>query len=183
MHWLLEEIGVPYELVRVAYDDGSMRTPEFLAINPMGKIPALVDGETIVTETTAITLYLADKYKTPNDLAPGIDHPLRGEYLRWVAFQSAVIDPAMMAASMKLEANRMAAGWGTPELVLDVLEQRLSGEGPYLFGDWFTAADLVIGGALIWATGFGMFEMRDGFKAYLDRVSERPARQAIFGGS
>lgn len=183
MHWLLEEIGVPYELMNVNYDDGSMRSDDFLAINPMGKIPALVDGDTIITETTAITIYLADKYKSPNDLAPGIDHPQRGEYLRWVSFQSAVIDPAMMASNLKLDINRQQAGWGSVELVQDVLEDRLSGEGPYLLDDWFTAADVLIAGALGWATQFGMFEMRDGYKAYLGRISERSARAKVFGGA
>jgi len=95
MHWLLEEIGCPYELVPVQYDDGSMRAEPFLALNPMGKIPVLVDGDTVVTETVAIALYLADKFKSPNDLAPAISDATRGEYLRWIAFQSGAVEPAM----------------------------------------------------------------------------------------
>lgn len=181
-HWLLEEIGCEYTIKPVAYDDGSMRTPEFLAINPMGKIPAIKDGDTIVTETTAIAIYLADKYKTPNNLAPDIDDPRRGEYLRWVAYQSAVIDPAMMQASTKVEIARQSAGWGDVALVMDVLEDRLSKANPYLLGDWFTAADVLIGGALGWATQFGMFEMRPGFENYLKAVQSRPAFQKVFGG-
>lgn len=102
-HWLLEELGIDYTLKPVDYEDGSMRTPEFLAINPMGKIPAIVDGDTIVTETTAIAIYLCDKYKTPNDLAPGVDDPRRGEYLRWICFQAGAIEPAMMQANTKVE--------------------------------------------------------------------------------
>ena len=181
-HWLLEEIGCDYEIMPVAYDDGSMRTPEFLAINPMGKIPAIVDGETIVTETTAIAIYLADKYKTPNDLAPAIDDKRRGEYLRWIAYQSACIDPAMMQAGLKFETQRQSAGWGNVELVMDVLDQRLAQTSPYLFGEWFTAADVLIGGALSWATQFGMFEMRPGFKDYLAAVQARPAFQKAMAG-
>lgn len=179
-HWLLEELGIDYEIKPVAYEDGSMRTPEFLAINPMGKIPAIVDGDTIVTETTAIAIYLCDKYKSPNDLAPGIGDPRRGEYLRWIAFQSAAIDPAMMQANTKVEIPRQAAGWGSVELVIDVLEQRLSKTNPYLFGEWFTAADILIGGALGWATQFGMFEMKPAFKPYLEAVQSRPAFQKVF---
>jgi glutathione S-transferase len=88
--WLLEELGVSYDLKPVAYEDGSMRTSgSFLALNPMGKIPAIVDGETVVTETVAIAMYLADKYKANADLAPAIDDPRRGEYLRWIVFQAA----------------------------------------------------------------------------------------------
>lgn len=182
-HWLLEEIGAPYALAHVDYEDGSMRSEEFLAINPMGKIPALVDGQTIVTENIAIAIYLADKYKSPNDLAPAIDHPQRGEYLRWVAFQSGAIEPAMMAAGQKLDVERRQAGWGSVDLVLDVLDQKLSGPGPYLLGDWFTAADVVLGGALSWATGFGLFEKRPSFEAYIGRLASRPAFQKAFGGT
>ncbi|WP_421792420.1 glutathione S-transferase family protein [Hyphobacterium sp.] len=181
-HWLLEEIGCDYTVKPVAYEDGSMRTPEFLAINPMGKIPAIKDGETIVTETTAIAIYLADKYKSPNDLAPALDDPRRGEYLRWIAYQSACIDPAMMQAGLKFETKRQQAGWGDVELVKDVLDQRLASTSPYLFGDWFTAADVLIGGALSWATRFEMFEMRENYKAYLDAVQSRPAFQKAMGG-
>jgi len=181
-HWLLEELGIDYEIMPVAYDDGSMRTPEFLAINPMGKIPAITDGDTIVTETTAIAIYLADTYKSPNDLAPAIDDPRRGEYLRWIAYQSACIDPAMMQAGLKFETKRQQAAWGNVELVMDVLEQRLAKANPYLFGDWFTAADVLIGGALSWATQFGMFEMRPGFKNYLAAVQARPAFQKAMAG-
>jgi len=181
-HWLLEELGIDYEIMPVAYEDGSMRSPEFLAINPMGKIPAIVDGDTIVTETTAIAIYLADKYKSPNDLAPAIDDKRRGEYLRWVAFQSASIDPAMMQANTKVEIPRRAAGWGSVELVMDVLDARLSKAEPYLLGEWFTAADVLIGGALSWATQFGMFEMRPGFETYLKAIQSRPAFQKAMTG-
>jgi len=179
-HWLLEEIGTEYEIMPVAYEDGSMRTPEFLAINPMGKIPVIVDGDTIVTETTAIAIYLADKFKTPNDLAPGLDDKRRGEYLRWIAYQSACIDPAMMQANTKVEIPRQSAGWGSVELVIDVLDQRVAKASPYLFGEWFTAADVLIGGAIGWATQFGMFEMRESFKPYLEAVQSRPAFQKVF---
>lgn len=181
-HWLLEELGVDYEIMPVDYEDGSMRTPEFLAINPMGKIPAIVDGDTVVTETTAIAIYLCDKYKSRNDLAPGLDDPRRGEYLRWICYQAGAIDPAMMQANTKVDIPRRSASWGDVDLVVDVLEQRVSKANPYLFGDWFTAADILIGGSLGWATQFGMFAMKPGFESYLETIRSRPAFRKTMAG-
>lgn len=174
MHWLLEELQIDYELVRVEYDDGSMRTPEFLAASPLGKIPAIRDGEVTVSDTPAIAIYLADKYKTI-DMAPGVHDPRRGEYLRWLVFQSTAIDPAMLQAGMKFETKRQQAGWGDVGAVTDALEARLERADPYLFGDWFTAADLLIGGALGWATSFGLFEMRPNMARYIEATTNRPA--------
>lgn len=183
MHWLLEEIGCPYELVPVQYDDGSMRSEAFLKLNPMGKIPVLVDGDTVVTETVAIALYLADKFKTQNDLAPAINDATRGEYLRWIAFQSGAVEPAMMQAGAKFEAKRETAGWGSAELVVDVLEQRISKASPWLLGDKFSAADVVLGGSLSWAVGWKLFPARPGFADYLERLTNRPAYKRAFATS
>ncbi|MGX6647319.1 glutathione S-transferase family protein [Maricaulaceae bacterium MS644] len=180
-HWLLEELGVDYELVRVEYEDGSMRTPEFLSISPLGKIPALLDGEVSVSDTPAIAIYLADKYKTPVDMAPGLDDPRRGDYLRWLIFQGTAIDPAMLQAGLKFETNRRQAGWGDVEAVVDALETRLQTAEPYLFGDWFTAADLLVGGALNWATEFGLMEARPAIERYVDAVTSRPAFAKTIG--
>jgi glutathione S-transferase len=174
-HWLLEELGVDYELVRVEYEDGSMRTPEFLAISPLGKIPALVDGDVSVSDTPAIAIYLADKYKTPVDMAPGLDDSRRADYLRWLIFQGTAIDPAMLQAGLKFETKRRQAGWGDVEAVVDALETRLQTAAPYLFGDWFTAADLLVGGTLNWATEFGLMEARPAIERYVDAVTSRPA--------
>ena len=182
MHWLLEELGVDYKLVPVAYEDGSMRTPEFLAVSPMGKIPAIRDGEITVSDTAAITLYLADKYKTPNDLAPAIDDPRRGEFLRWLVFQVSSIEPAMMQAGAKFETKRQQAGWGDVESVVNVLDARLSKADPWLLGDWFTAADLVLAGAVGWAVGWDLFPKRPAFEAYVARAFDRPAYKKIMGG-
>ncbi len=180
IHLLLEELGVPYELKHVAYDDGSMRSPEFLALNPMGKIPTLVDGEAVVTETGAIAIYLADKYKQPHDLAPALDDPRRGEYLRWLVFQGAAVDPAMMQAGAKFETTRQQSGWGDWELVVDVLEQRLAQADPWLLGDWFTAADVILGMALGWALRFELFPAKPAIAAYAGRLAQRPAFQRVF---
>ncbi len=174
-HWLLEELGVDYVLETVEYEDGSMRTPEFLEASPLGKIPALIDGEVSVSDTPAIAIYLADKYKTPVDMAPGIDDPRRGEYLRWLIFQGTAIDPAMLQAGLKFETKRRQAGWGDVEAVVDALETRLADAKPYLFGDWFTAADLLVGGSLMWATRFELFEARPAMVRYIEAVTNRPA--------
>ena len=182
MHWLLEEIGVEYELVPVAYDDGSMRTPEFLEVSPLGKIPAIRDGDVTVSDTVAVSLYLADKYKTPNDLAPAIDDPRRGEFLRWMVFQASSIEPAMMQAGAKFETKRQSAGWGDVDTVVDALEARLSKTDPWLLGDWFTAADLVVGGAVGWALGWNLFPKKPAMDAYAARLQERPAYQKVMGG-
>lgn len=173
--YLLEELEIPYELAPVAYDDGSMRTPEFLALNPMGKIPVLDDDGVIITETTAIAIYLADKYKAPNDLAPGINEPERGEYLRWLAFVPGAIEPAMAQKSVGFEINRMQAGWGEFDLVVDVLKDRLARANPYLLGERFTAADAVLGGALNFAMMFEIFPKAAELTAYVERITSRPA--------
>lgn len=182
MHWLLEEIGVEYELVPVAYDDGSMRTPEFLEVSPLGKIPAIKDGDVTVSDTVAITLYLADKYKTPNDLAPAIDDKRRGEYLRWLVFQASSVEPAMMQAGAKFETKRQQAGWGDVDTVVDALEARLPKADPWLLGDWFTAADVVLGGAVGWAIGWNLFPKKPAMAAYAARLQGRPAYQKAMGG-
>lgn len=182
MHWLLEEIGCPYELVRVEYDDGSMRTPDFLEVSPLGKIPAIRDGDVTVSDTVAIALYLADKYKTPNDLAPAIDDPRRGEFLRWLVFQASCVEPAMMQAGAKFETKRQQAGWGDLDTVVDALEARLSKADPWLLGDWFTAADVVLGGAVGWAMGWNLFPKKPAMAAYAARLHDRPAYQKAMGG-
>lgn len=182
-HWLLEELGVDYVLETVEYEDGSMRTPEFLKASPLGKIPAIVDGEVSVSDTPAIAIYLADKYKSPVDMAPGIDDPRRGEYLRWLIFQGTAIDPAMLQAGMKFETKRRQAGWGDVEAVVDALETRLADAKPYLFGDWFTAADLLVGGSLMWATRFELFEARPAMTRYIEAVTNRPAFARTMGGA
>ncbi|MEQ8434817.1 MAG: glutathione S-transferase [Oceanicaulis sp.] len=182
-HWLLEELGVDYVLETVEYEDGSMRTPEFLKASPLGKIPALIDGEVSVSDTPAIAIYLADKYKSPVDMAPGIDDPRRGEYLRWLIFQGTAIDPAMLQAGLKFETKRRQAGWGDVEAVVDALETRLQTAEPYLFGDWFTAADLLVGGSLMWATRFALFEPRPAMVRYIEAVISRPAFAKTVGNS
>lgn len=172
--WLLEEIGAPYTLVPVGYEDGSMRTPEFLAISPLGKIPALLDDGQSVSEQIAIAIHLADKYKAPNDLAPAANDPQRGDYLRWIAF-NANVESAMMQKFAGFEMNPRSAGWGSVQQVVDVLQARLGRAEPWLLGSRFTAADVVLGGGLNYAVTFGAFPAHPEFTSYLKRLAERPA--------
>jgi glutathione S-transferase len=175
MRWLLEEIGAPYELAPVAYEDGSMRTPEFLALNPMGKIPVIVDDGVVVTETVAIAIYLCDKYKSPNDLAPAIDDPLRGPYLRWMVYYSAGVEPAITQKFAGFEMPRRTAGWGSYDLVVDVLRDLLGKADPWILGERFTAVDVVLGGGVNYGMTFDAFPKISEFTAYCERLMARPA--------
>jgi len=179
--WLLEEIGVPYSISPVGYDDGSMRTPEFLAISPLGKIPAILDDGQAVTEQIAIAIHLADKYKTPHDLAPAVTDRQRGEYLRWIAF-NANVEAAMMQKFAGFEMNPRSAGWGSIAQVVDVLKARLGAASPWLLGERFTAADIVLGGGLNYAVTFGAFPAHPEFTAYLQRLTARPAYLKVTTG-
>lgn len=172
--WLLEELEVPHTIAAVGYEDGSMRTPEFLAISPLGKIPAIVDGVETVSEQVAVALYLADKYKTPHDLAPAIGDPQRGEYLRWMVF-CANVEAAMTQKFAGFEMNPRQAGWGSYDLVVDVLRNRIARADPWLLGARFTAVDVVLGGGLNYAVKFGAFPALPEFTAYLERLTARPA--------
>jgi glutathione S-transferase len=181
IRWLLEEIGVPYELKPVQYDDGSMRTPEFLAMSPLGKIPLVVDDGAPITESIAIAIHLADKYKKPNDLAPAITDPQRGEYLRWTVFY-ANVESAITQKFAGFEMNPRQAGWGSYDTVVDVLKARIGKTSPWLLGDRFTAADVVLGGGLRYAMMFDIFPKLPEFTAYADRLTERPAFKRAYGG-
>ncbi len=174
IRWLIEEIGVPHTLAAVDYEDGSMRTPEFLSISPLGKIPAIVDNGHAVTESIAIAIYLSDKYKTPNDLAPALNDPLRGEYLRWTVFY-ANVEAAITQKFAGFEMPRRQAGWGSYDLVVEALQKRVAKTSPWLLGDRFTAADVILGGGINYAMGFNIFPKLPEFTAYCDRLTARPA--------
>ena len=174
VHWMLEEIGCPYR-VEVKDYGTAMKAPEYLAINPMGKVPAIKHGDTVVTETAAILAYLADAFPEAG-LAPAPAE--RGEYYRWLFFAAACVDPAMI---------NHAAGWdpSTPELqgrcgygsyarVVDTLTAALKGK-TYIAGDRFSAADLYLGSMLNFGMMFGMIEKRPEFEAYCAGLMSRPA--------
>jgi glutathione S-transferase len=173
--WMLEETGVDYELRWVDIMAGAHKTPEFLKLNPMGKLPVLVDGAALVTETAAIGLYLADRYAAGR-LAPALDDPARGTYLRWALFSPSVIEPAAAAQPSGGKFNPGAVGWGTYEAMLDATEAAI-GSGPYLLGERFTMADVILGGTLRFMLNFKMVEPRPAFTDYVKRLDERPAFQ------
>ena len=174
--WMLEELGAPYTLRHVDLFQGEQRTPEIRALNPMGKIPILVDAETVVTEAAAIGLYLADRYAY-GTLAPKVDDPARGTYLRWVLYAPSVIEPGAYARGAKWEYRVAQAGWGEYEAMVDTIEHAI-GEGPWLLGERFSMADVTFGGTLRYMLQFDMLDRRPAFERYVERLSARPAAQA-----
>lgn len=170
--WMLEELGVPYQLEHVDILTGGQNTAEFREKNPMGKLPTLVDNGVTVTEGSAIGMYLADRYSYGN-LAPKIDDPARATYLRWIAFAPSVIEPGCYAHMSKWDYKPSQAGWGTYENMLETIEEALS-NGPWLLGEKFSMADIIFGGTLRYMLRFQMIEPRESFVAYASRLDARP---------
>jgi glutathione S-transferase len=141
----------------------------------MGKLPILVDGETVVTELVAIGLYLADRYAAGR-LAPLLDDPARGTYFRWSLFTVSVIEPGAMANASGWAFKPSQAGWGTIESMTDTIDRAVSG-GPFLLGDRFTMADIVFGGTLLYMLGVGTLAGTPATTAYVERLRARPAHQ------
>jgi glutathione S-transferase len=173
--WMLEELGVPYELRWVDIQAGEQKKPEFLALNPMGKLPVVTDGPVIVSESAAIAIYLGDRYSA-GKLAPAPDDPGRGTYLRWICFTPAVIEPAAAAKPSGGQFNPGAVGWGTYEAMIGATEAAI-GRGPWLLGDRFTLADTVLGGTLRFLLMFKMIDAKPAFTGYVARLEARPAFQ------
>jgi glutathione S-transferase len=171
---LLEELGVPYELAVLSMKAGEQREPAYLAVNPMGKVPALKHGDATITEQVAIFLYLADLFPEAG-LAPPLGDPLRGPYLRWMVFYAACFEPAVGDRALKREPgppSQMA--YGDFDSVIDTIDGQLA-EGPYLLGKRFTAADILWGSGLAWTTMFGLIPERPAIQAYVARFNARPA--------
>ena len=174
--WLMEETGQPYERVLTDISTGAQKHVEYLAINPMGKVPALRDGDATLAESAAICAYVAERYPAAK-LAPPLGDPLRAKYLYWLFFSPGCIEPAIVQLATKIEMNPVAAGWGEAQRVFDVLDAAVS-KGPWILGDTFSAADIVIGSGLNFAVRmFKMVPPRPSFDAYLDRCAARPAFQ------
>jgi glutathione S-transferase len=173
--WMLEEVGVPYELRFVDILQGAHKKPDMLALNPMGKLPILRDGDALVTESAAIGMYLADRYAA-GTLAPALDDPKRASYLRWCCYAPSVIEPGLMAKAADWKYREAQAGWGNHEAMLDTIEHAI-GQGDYLFGDSFSMADAIFGGTVSYMLTFKMLEPRPTFTAYAERLAARPARQ------
>ena len=171
---LLEALGVAYTVKPVDFSKGENRTPEFLALNPLGKLPTLVHGDAVITEQVAITIYLADRFPDAG-LAPAFDDPKRGPYLRWLAFYAACFEPALMDHAFKREPLDPATSpFRDYDTVIETLVAQLS-RGDYLLGDTFTAADLLWGTALTWTTNFGIVPRLPAITAYMQRVNAHPA--------
>jgi glutathione S-transferase len=173
--WMLEEVGAPYETVVLEYGT-TMKALDFLAINPMGKVPTIKHGDTIVTEAAAICTYLADIFPD-RGLAPPPGNQLRGPYYRWLFFAAGPVEAAVTGKSLGLLApadKKMMAGYGSFEETIDALEQAISGSG-YICGDQFTAADVYVGSQIGWGLMFGSIEKRPAFTEYVARLQARPA--------
>jgi glutathione S-transferase len=174
IRWMLEEVGQPYRTELMEYAD--IKSPAYLAINPMGKIPAIKHGDLVVTECSAICAYLADAFPQAG-LAPPVGDKARGTYYRWLFFAAGPLESAMVTKMFGWEVppeRRRAAGWGCMEDVLATLETALDGKD-YLAGDRFSAADLYLGAQLGYGMQFGSFEKRPVFERYFARLQSRPA--------
>jgi glutathione S-transferase len=175
--WMLEEVGEPYDIHFLSLQNGDNRKPEYLAINPMGKVPALKHGDVVITESAAICTYLADAFPKAGLSIP-IGDARRGVYLKWLFFGPSCIEPAITdrAFPRKEEPRRGMLGYGDFDSLMDVLAKAVAG-GPYLMGSEFTAADVVIGSGLRWGMMFNLLPQRPEFVAYTGRLEQRPALQ------
>ena len=174
--WLMEETSQPYERVLTDITAGGQKTTEYLAVNPMGKVPALQDGSATMAEAAAICAYVAERYPEAK-LAPAPGDPLRAKYLYWLFFAPSCIEPAMVQVATKIEMNPVAAGWGDAQRVFDVLDAALA-KGPWILGENFSAADIAIGSGLNFVVRlFKMVPSRPSFDRYIDRCAARPAFQ------
>lgn len=173
--WMLEEVGIDYELRWVDIMKGEQKAPEVLALNPMGKLPILQDGDVVVTESAAIGLYLADRYAL-GKLAPAPSEPSRGTYLRWSFFAPSVIEPGAMAKASGWQFKPGQAGWGTHDAMVGAIESAIAGKD-FLLGERFSMADVVFGGTVRYMLRFKMLEPTPALGAYVERLGARPALQ------
>jgi len=175
VHWMLEEVGTPYKMELISFEKGEHKQAAFLAVNPMGKLPALVHRGVVVTEAAAICAYLADAFPAAG-LAPALTSPERGTYYRWMFFAAGCFEPAIVdrMTSRPASPKPTANGYGCYEDTVNTLEKALT-PGPFILGKKFSAADVYVGSQI----GFGMMtkslESRPAFDAYLARVHDRPA--------
>jgi glutathione S-transferase len=173
--WMLEEVGVDYTLRFVDMKGGAHKAPEITALNPMGKLPTLTDGELVITESAAIGLYLADRYALGR-LAPKPDDPARGTYLRWSLFAPSVIEPAAMAKYAGWEVKAGQAGWGTYDSMVAAVHSAIAGRD-YVLGETFSMADVIFGGSVRYMLRFRLLEATPDLSAYAERLGARPAAQ------
>ena len=174
--WMLEEAGVAYERVLVDISDPSRkRDSEFALASPMGKVPALADGDVRLADSAAICLYVADRYPDCG-LAPPVDDSQRGAYLFWMLYTPGVIEPVMSEKLHGTEPNRVSNGWGDFDTMVETLENALH-DSPWLLGESFSAADVMVGSSVIFMSAFNMLPESPVLRAYLERCTARPAYQ------
>jgi len=172
--WMLEEAGVDYELKLVDIRAEDRRdSDEFLAASPMGKVPALVDGDAIMSESAAICIYLADRYGA-GTLAPATDDPRRGKFLYWTMYTPAVVEPAMSEKFNDVESNRGRSGWGDFALMIETWANELDGRD-WILGEQFTAADVMLGSSAVFLRMFNMLPDSQALNEYADHCLARPA--------
>lgn len=174
--WMLEETGIEYEMERIDLSAPDRAdSAEFLSASPMGKVPAIVDGDAAMSESAAICIYLADRYSA-GQLAPVADDPERGKFLYWTIYTPAVVEPAMSDKFNNVEANRQRSGWGDFDLMIRTWDEALDGK-EWIVGDRFSAADVMLGSSAIFLRMFNMLPETGNLDAYADRCLARPANQ------
>ncbi len=177
VHWMLEEVGEPYETVWLDYHT-NMKSPEYLAINPMGKVPALKHKDSVITEAAAICAYLAIRFPDTN-LMPGTDDPALAEFCRWLFFAAGPLEMAITSNALKWEVSEelsRGVGFGSYQQALDAIESAVSSTS-FICGEQFTAADVYLGMNLEFGLEFKTVEPRASFEEYVARVNQRPAKQ------
>lgn len=175
VRWMLEEVGAPYRTVALDYAT-SMKAPDYLAVNPMGKVPAITHRGVTITEGAAICAYLADAFPQA-DLAPATSDPQRGIYYRWLMFACGPVEAAVTNKALGFDVpveRRATAGYGCIEDTLNALETAVTGKA-YIAGGKFSAADVYVGSQIGWGMMFGSIEKRPAFEAYWAGISQRPA--------
>lgn len=173
-HWMLEEVGQPYKVELIDTANKQQKSPEYLKLNPMGKLPTIVHRNTVITEAAAICAYLADAFPEAK-LAPALNDPARGTYFRWLFFAAACGEPAAVDRVFpRAKADPSVIGYGTYDDTYNALEQAVS-QGKYVLGDQFTAADVYIASLFAWGLRSKIIEPRPAFTSYLERTQARPA--------
>ena len=175
--WMLEELGEPYDIHLLSLTQGENRAAAYLAINPMGKVPAIRHGDTIITEAAAICTYLADEFPGAKLNVP-IGSPQRGVYLKWLFFGPSCVEPAITdrAFPRAEQPRRGMLGYGDFDTTMDTVAAAVA-QGPWLMGEQFTAADVIIGANIRWGMIFKTIPQRPEFTAYAGRIAARPAAQ------
>lgn len=182
VHWLLEELGVPYDMKILDLDKREHKAPSYLAINPMGKVPAIVHRGVVVTEVAAIGIYLADAFPKAG-LAPALDDPKRGTYLRWFVFGASCFEPAVIDKLFPRPAVRPGVlGYGTYEDMLAAVTAALK-PGPFILGERFSAVDVYVGSQIQYSIMTKGIESTPVFEEYINRWATRPALQRVLAGT